>query len=124
MIPRPPRSTRTDTLFPFTTLVRSFSLGVFDLSPDHGTLAWAADRNGSERHLLRFRDLSTGEDRRLPDGSFDEVPGVYYSTAWSADGGTFFYTRPDAATRPPEVRDRKSGVWGRRVVVRLDLGGG
>src|SRR3546814_20652668 len=25
MIPRPPRSTRTDTLFPYTTLFRSFS---------------------------------------------------------------------------------------------------
>jgi oligopeptidase B len=87
-----------------------FSLGVFDLSPDHGTLAWAADRNGSERHLLRFRDLATGEDRRLPDGSFDEVPGVYYSTAWSADGGTFFYTRPDEATRPHEVWRHRLGT--------------
>src|SRR3546814_16851571 len=27
MIPRPPRSTRTDTLFPYTTLFRSFSVG-------------------------------------------------------------------------------------------------
>src|SRR3546814_19115299 len=26
----PPRSTRTDTLFPYTTLVRSFSIGDFD----------------------------------------------------------------------------------------------
>src|SRR3546814_11117379 len=27
MIPRPPRSTRTDTLFPYTTLFRSFAIG-------------------------------------------------------------------------------------------------
>src|SRR3546814_4507272 len=27
MIRRPPRSTRTDTLFPYTTLFRSFSMG-------------------------------------------------------------------------------------------------
>src|SRR3546814_12645877 len=27
MIPRPPRSTRTDTLFPYTTLFRSTALG-------------------------------------------------------------------------------------------------
>src|SRR3546814_8601932 len=27
MIPRPPRSTRTDTLFPYTTLFRSVALG-------------------------------------------------------------------------------------------------
>ena len=87
-----------------------FSLGVFDLSPDHGTLAWAADRNGSELHLLRFRDLATGEDRRLPDGSHDEVPGVYYSTAWSADGGTLFYTRTDEAMRPHEVWRHRLGT--------------
>ncbi|HEY1118540.1 MAG TPA: S9 family peptidase [Acidimicrobiales bacterium] len=87
-----------------------FSLGVFDVSPDHGTLAWAADRNGSERHLLRFRDLATGQDRLLPDGTPDEVPGVYYSTAWSADGNTFFYTRPDEATRPHEVWRHRLGT--------------
>src|SRR3546814_6738231 len=28
MIPRPPRSTRTDTLFPYTTLFRSFNNGL------------------------------------------------------------------------------------------------
>src|SRR3546814_4592313 len=37
MIRRPPRSTRTDTLFPYTTLFRSFHLGggvdVHDLDP-------------------------------------------------------------------------------------------
>src|SRR3546814_16632361 len=32
MIRRPPRSTRTDTLFPYTTLCRSFELfGLFDV---------------------------------------------------------------------------------------------
>jgi len=87
-----------------------FSLGVFDLSPDHRVLAWAADRNGSERHLLRFRDLSTGEDLRLADGSLDEVPGVYYSSAWAADGSTFLYTRPDAATRPHEIWRHRLGT--------------
>src|SRR3546814_4952543 len=29
MIQRPPRSTRTDTLFPYTTLFRSFSISTF-----------------------------------------------------------------------------------------------
>src|SRR3546814_9250929 len=36
MIPRPPRSTRTDTLFPYTTLFRSATGAHFPL---HGTLA-------------------------------------------------------------------------------------
>src|SRR3546814_8817943 len=32
MIRRPPRSTRTDTLFPYTTLFRSLDLGTTDVS--------------------------------------------------------------------------------------------
>src|SRR3546814_14310610 len=32
MVPRPPRSTRTDTLFPYTTLFRSFILSVDNLT--------------------------------------------------------------------------------------------
>src|SRR3546814_13700196 len=40
MIRRPPRSTRTDTLFPYTTLFRSvdgfpYDIGAFFFSPDH-----------------------------------------------------------------------------------------
>src|SRR3546814_3991837 len=34
MIPRPPRSTRTDTLFPYTTLFRSQLLAVLDIAPE------------------------------------------------------------------------------------------
>src|SRR3546814_1659830 len=34
MIRRPPRSTRTDTLFPYTTLFRSHDLEVLDQAPD------------------------------------------------------------------------------------------
>src|SRR3546814_9466860 len=39
MIRRPPRSTRTDTLFPYTTLFRSLDLGVnfFDTADRYGT---------------------------------------------------------------------------------------
>src|SRR3546814_3903668 len=36
MLRRPPRSTRTDTLFPYTTLFRSPAVGAFHLvAPDH-----------------------------------------------------------------------------------------
>src|SRR3546814_18381942 len=39
MIRRPPRSTRTDTLFPYTTLCRSYGPVVEDLARAHGHLA-------------------------------------------------------------------------------------
>src|SRR3546814_11848689 len=42
---RPPRSTRTDTLFPYTSLVRSQRLGVAQFeAPDPGAVA--VDRDG------------------------------------------------------------------------------
>src|SRR3546814_8508995 len=46
MIRRPPRSTRTDTLFPYTTLFRSL---------DQHALAQVGDADGSARRLVRGR---------------------------------------------------------------------
>ena len=74
-----------------------FALGVFDIDPDQRLLAHAVDLDGSERYLLRFRDLDTGAD--LPD----RIEGVYYSSAWGGDGRTFFYVRTDDAMRPHQV---------------------
>src|SRR3546814_5209933 len=58
MIRRPPRSTRTDTLFPYTTLFRSRSDG------------------GAARRPLHHRPrLSGGPDRPRPSGGADpEIP--------------------------------------------------
>src|SRR3546814_16431814 len=46
MIRRPPRSTRTDTLFPYTTLFRSYRAGCFDGAPD-------AARRAQEDTMIR-----------------------------------------------------------------------
>src|SRR3546814_18331527 len=48
MIRRPPRSTRTDTLFPYTTLFRSLVLGERHLSI--GTV----DRTGRGKHQVLY----------------------------------------------------------------------
>jgi oligopeptidase B len=74
-----------------------FSLGGFEVTPDHRVLAYAVDFNGSERYALRFRDLDTGAD--LPD----VVENVTYGLAWADDARTCFYVRPDDAMRPNEV---------------------
>ena len=81
-----------------------FDLGYVERSLDENILAYAADFDGSEVHELRFRDLRTGGD--LPD----VVPGVHYGSAWSADGGTFFYVKPDAAMRPYQVWRHRLGA--------------
>ena len=74
-----------------------FDLGYVERSPDETLLAYAADLDGSERHVLRFRDLATGADLD------DVIRGVYYGSAWSADSRTFFYVLADAAMRPFQV---------------------
>src|SRR3546814_17609140 len=54
MILRPPRSTRTDTLFPYTTLVRSVADDI-ELKPE---------RIGGTRHLLDRTDRHGGQAGR------------------------------------------------------------
>src|SRR3546814_7745651 len=59
MIRRPPRSTRTDTLFPYTTLFRS---ALQSRRRDRPTRPWAADRGRghswrSEEHTSELQSL-------------------------------------------------------------------
>ena len=81
-----------------------FALGVFDLSPDHRHLAYAVDLDGSERYTLRVRDLDTLVDLD------DVVENVTYGSAWSADGQTLFYVRPDDMMRPWQVWRHRIGA--------------
>jgi oligopeptidase B len=74
-----------------------FALGVFDVRPDQEVLAYAIDRDGSERYTLRFRDLGSGDDLA------DVVEDVYYGSAWCTGCRTFYYVRPDKAMRPWQV---------------------
>ena len=81
-----------------------FALGAFTITSKGDRLAYSTDTNGSEKYTLRIRDLATGAD--LPD----EVPGTYYGTAWSSDGQTVFYTRPDDAMRPYQLWRHQVGT--------------
>src|SRR3546814_17578974 len=56
MIRRPPRSTRTDTLFPYTTLFRSYSSAVFNFIPRTAMAfydAVVADDTATQHKLLK-----------------------------------------------------------------------
>ncbi|SDD92052.1 S9 family peptidase [Glycomyces harbinensis] len=74
-----------------------FSLGIYDVSPDGNLLAFGVNYSGDERFTLRFKDLRTGEVFA------DEIAGVFYGGAWSADGSVFFYSKVDGAWRPHQV---------------------
>src|SRR3546814_15708188 len=70
MIRRPPRSTRTDTLFPYTTLFRSFALFVFAADQ---ALKWFIIgplnlRAVGNIHLLPIFDLTWTENRGVSMG--------------------------------------------------------
>src|SRR3546814_5764631 len=101
MIRRPPRSTRTDTLFPYTTLFRSLkSLGFAPLSTgffDTVTVE-AGDRAGS----IIAAAAAAGVNLRRVDGSrigisLDETTTrEIVEQVWAAFGG-----RPDAEALSP-----------------------
>ncbi|GAA1286338.1 protease [Planotetraspora silvatica] len=80
-----------------------FSIGTSAISPDGTKLAYSTDFTGDERFTLRFKNLDTGE--LLPD----EIPGVFYGGAWSADGSTFFYSTIDEAWRPYRIHRHTLG---------------
>ncbi|GAB3909598.1 hypothetical protein GCM10027612_85810 [Microbispora bryophytorum subsp. camponoti] len=91
-----------------------FSMGTSSISPDGTRLAYSTDFSGDERFTLRFKDLETGELLK------DEIPGVFYGGAWSADGSTFFYTTVDEAWRPYRIHRHTLGSTDDVVVHQED----
>jgi oligopeptidase B len=63
-----------------------FSLGDAVHSPDHKLLAYSVDETGSEFHVIRIRDIDSGDDLA------DEVPDTSGEIVWAADSKSFFYT--------------------------------
>src|SRR3546814_11506526 len=120
MIRRPPRSTRTDTLFPYTTLFRSGAVGrldldlVIDLDADAGLLQGPLRR----RDGLHLGDPRIGVER---DPRHAERPGIVADLAERADA-ELDLRRLDGKGAIAAL-DRKSVVWGKCVSVRVDLGG-
>src|SRR3546814_17065692 len=113
MIRRPPRSTRTDTLFPYTTLFRSHRLTarepcatVLHLVVPHHHLA------------LRGRQVRMRNQDDLDHGRPADICG------WIDFLRIFvgpFNGQP--TDREVSEQDRKSVVSGKSVSVRVDLGG-
>src|SRR3546814_11459389 len=95
MIRRPPRSTRTDTLFPYTTLFRSSS----KVPPRPWAFRlWRA--KDMAKLTKKQKALETAVDR-------NKLHGVDEAIALVTKHAT----------------DRKSVVQGKRVSVRVDMGG-
>jgi oligopeptidase B len=80
-----------------------FRLGGHAVSPDGRLLAYAVDTNGSERYVLKVRDLATGAD--LPD----VIENWRYGLIWAADSKSFLYTDADENWRSKAVWHHRLG---------------
>lgn len=74
-----------------------FSLGGFEVSPDHSKLAVLVDTTGYEAFELRVRDLATGRD------TFERIKNLTFGLAWANDNRTIFYMTGDSAKRSDKV---------------------
>src|SRR3546814_16629794 len=113
MILRPPRSTRTDTLFPYTTLFLSTESGRGAHRPRRHAALPRAGRPGDRRSRPLPRRPARGKADR-PGGA--GAPGALSDPQGDRGGGP---RRARARACP----DRKSVVEGKSVSVRVDLGG-
>src|SRR3546814_131733 len=66
MIRRPPRSTRTDTLFPYTTLFRAHPAGIGDGEERDGAAVTQRDHRHDLHAQQRGRDADDREEHRRP----------------------------------------------------------
>src|SRR3546814_17962666 len=120
---RPPRSTRTDTLFPYTTLFRS--AGACKAPPD-------------ERHHMPEANAERGRlvIERVGCGSCHSIPGIGWPKGKLGPHLADFASQGLIAgrlTNSPDVLsalvlngpalDRKGGVRGKGVVGRVESGG-
>src|SRR3546814_15113962 len=106
MIRRPPRSTRTDTLFPYTTLFRSGRIG----------------RNGGRR-TAGTKLSPIASQARPRRQNIERSPARDDRTCACGDGNRPPGPLPLAGEGYRARSDRKSVVSGKSVSVRVDLGG-
>ncbi len=78
-------------------------IGEFKVSPNHQLLAYAVDFNGSEMHLLVFKDLNSGKILA------DTIRDVSYGLEWANDNQTIFYTTLDTVMRPDKLWRHRLG---------------
>src|SRR3546814_11189459 len=116
MIRRTPRSTRTDTLFPYTTLFRSRRGTGADREERHrfDPLALAHREEAADDGV---RPAQAGQHRRTAPGGMFEIGDVGLVRQ---EGDRFQFEMRDG--EPPGT-DRKSVVSGKSVSERVDRGG-
>src|SRR3546814_15945049 len=127
MIRRPPRSTRTDTLFPYTTLFRStLDSSEFEWGTEYGWSETGKVKRGVAAPSLGTRFTTTNVPNLRPGEFLVKVSDLSLATLM---GIITTQLEPvsnqlsDLVTTVNELSDRKSVVEGQRVTVGVDRGG-
>src|SRR3546814_11891879 len=121
MNPLPPRSTRTDTLFPYTTLFRSRHL-LRDERPDaiyvatEGPLGWSAPRAARRLGIPAASGFHTRFDRYMRDYGAEFLPPV--ALRWLRH----FHTHADATLVPTRELPHLPGPAGAENVTLMPPG--
>ncbi|MGB3297461.1 MAG: S9 family peptidase [Phormidesmis sp.] len=84
-----------------------FSLGSYEVSPDHSILAYATDTQGDERYSLAFKSL---EKPLETDSNLAESISNTGGVAWVNDNKTLFYLSLDEANRPFQLWRHRLGT--------------
>src|SRR3546814_20311196 len=133
MIRRPPRSTRTDTLFPYTTLFRSEAVRdrvLVEVIIGQRVLARGQreDVGGQEREqeALAAAVRAIAAQRGFGRVGVDrERHRAAMAATVESHRQSFLRIRASRRSRARREReDRKGGVSGKSVSLRVDLGGG
>jgi oligopeptidase B len=82
----------------------AFSVSGVFVSPDHNLLAYSVDEDGSERDVVRVRDLVTGRDLT------DTISGIGGNVVWSRDSHWLFYVGRDPVKWGQKVYRHKLGT--------------
>src|SRR3546814_16047540 len=122
MIRRPPRATRTDTLFPYTTLFRSDgrrlprrTIPRSDMSP-HLAFRW---------HQQKLRPIEFVQTVQLDEllGIERQKAALVQNTQQFVSGKPANHVLLTGSRGTGQSSNRKGGVLGTRVSVRVSLGG-
>lgn len=74
-----------------------FRLGTMNVSPDGRLIAYSTDTNGSERFVMKVRDIATGKD--LETVAQDTLG----SAAWASDSNSLVWAQASAEWRPTKI---------------------
>src|SRR3546814_11164199 len=125
MIRRPPRSTRTDTLFPYTTLFRSYGF----CEPQGNSSQWYLETLGPQYQCPRFYTprAAKAEAKRLRRHTDQQQAALFKVRAFEREqkfADVIRGTKRRLFFVLVEVLDWVGVVEGKRVSGRLYLGGG